>query len=134
LSEKIELLLGFLHPTSPPGAGPSGDRFSLRLGLEPDAPRETYIPLNRRKIVSFIQAAEQGKYYRPMEAVSRLATIQAASESLGEDSLLRALAQEVSDLRVTLTMAPHYRWPKRRKEVIPINIDWKKKFDSVGLH
>jgi hypothetical protein len=77
------------------------------------------IELNRRKIVAFIQAAKQGRYYRPMDAVSRLATIQAASESLGEDSLLRALAQEVRDLRTTLTTTVHYRGAKRRKEVTP---------------
>jgi len=77
------------------------------------------LELNRKKLVSFIQAAKQGRYYRPMDAVSRLATIQAASESLGEDSLLRALAQEVRDLRITLTPTAHYRGQRRRKEVIP---------------
>jgi len=77
------------------------------------------LELNRKKIVSFIQAAKQGRYYRPMEAVSRLATIQAASESLGEDSLLRALVQEIRDLRTNLTTTTHYRGPRRKKEVIP---------------
>src|SRR6266568_7903009 len=57
---------------------------------------------NKKKLVTFIHAAQQGKFYRPMEAVGRMATIQAASESLGEDSLLRALAQEVRDLRVSI--------------------------------
>jgi hypothetical protein len=57
---------------------------------------------NRRRLVSFIHAAEQGRYYKPMEAVSRQATIQAASESLGEDSVLRALALEVRELRTTV--------------------------------
>jgi len=60
---------------------------------------------NRKKLVSFIHAAKEGRFYRPMDAVSRLATIQAASESLAEDSLLRALAQEVKALRVTMTTA-----------------------------
>lgn len=64
---------------------------------------------NRRKLVSFIRAAEQGKYYRPMDAVSRQATIQAASESLAEDSVLRALAQEVRDLRATVTSGLQHR-------------------------
>jgi len=67
------------------------------------------LDLNRRKIVAFIRAAEQGKYYRPMAAVSRLATIQAASESLAEDSLLRALALEVRELRSALSTAVHPR-------------------------
>jgi DNA-binding transcriptional regulator YdaS (Cro superfamily) len=60
---------------------------------------------NRKKLVSFIHAAKEGRFYRPMDAVSRLATIQAASESLAEDSLLRALAQEVKALRITMTTA-----------------------------
>jgi len=77
------------------------------------------LELNRKKIVSFIQAAKQGRYYRPMEAVSRLATIQAASESLGEDSILRALVQEIRDLRTNLTTTAHYRGLRRKKEVIP---------------
>jgi hypothetical protein len=63
------------------------------------------LDLNRKKLISFIHAAQQGKFYRPMDAVSRIATIHAASESLGEDSLLRALAQEVRDLRVSLASA-----------------------------
>jgi hypothetical protein len=73
------------------------------------------LELNRRKLISFIRAAEEGRYYRPMEAVSRLATIQAASQSLAEDSLLRALAQEVQDLRITLTTGFYRRQPKRVK-------------------
>jgi hypothetical protein len=53
-----------------------------------------------------------------MEAVSRLATIQAASASLGEDSLLRALTQEIRDLRVTFTSSSHHGYPRQRREPI----------------
>lgn len=60
------------------------------------------IEINKKKIVAFIQAAAEGKYYRPMEAVGRMATIAAASESLGEDSILSALVQEVKELRGSL--------------------------------
>ncbi len=74
------------------------------------------LDLNRKKIVSFIHAAEQGRYYRPMDAVSRLATIEAASESLAEDSLLRALAQEVRELRSTLTTTIHPRKLRRLQD------------------
>lgn len=74
------------------------------------------LDLNRKKIVSFIRAAEQGRYYRPMDAVSRLATIEAASESLAEDSLLRALAQEVRELRSTLTTTIHPRKLRRLQD------------------
>jgi hypothetical protein len=51
-----------------------------------------------------------------MEAVSRLATIQAASESLDENSLLRALAQEVQDLRITFSTGFQRRQPKRVRD------------------
>jgi hypothetical protein len=67
------------------------------------------LELNRKKVVSFLQAAEQGKYYRPMDAVTRLTTIQNVSDSLGEDSLLRALAIEVRDLRTAIASSGHAR-------------------------
>lgn len=69
---------------------------------------------NKKKLVSFIRAAEQGKYYRPMEAVSRLATLEAASESLTEDSLLRALTQEIRDLRLAVNSVVQSPPPRRR--------------------
>jgi hypothetical protein len=73
------------------------------------------IDLNRKKLHAFIRAAAEGRYYRPMEAVTRIATIQTASEELGEDSLLRALAQEVRDLRDTMSKIaqPWYNIPYR---------------------
>lgn len=61
---------------------------------------------NKRRLIAFIQAAESGKYYKPMDAVGRTALIVAASESLGEESLLRALAQEVRDMRTSLVKSP----------------------------
>lgn len=72
------------------------------------------LELNKRRLVTFIRAAEQGKYYKPMEAVSRQATIQVASESFGEDSVLRALAFEVQELRATVAAGMHYRSERRR--------------------
>ena len=57
------------------------------------------IAINKSKLKSFMEAALAGKFYRPMEAVGRIATIQAVAASLGEDSLLGALAQEVKELR-----------------------------------
>jgi hypothetical protein len=68
---------------------------------------------NKKRLVSFIHAAEQGKYYKPMDAVGRYATIQAASESLGEDSLLRALAQEVHDLKTSVLQTTLMRGHRR---------------------
>jgi len=61
------------------------------------------IEVNKKKIIAFIQAAAEGKYYRPMDAVGRMATIAAASESLGEDSMLSALAQEIKELRGSIS-------------------------------
>lgn len=70
------------------------------------------IETNKRKIVAFIQAAAEGKYYRPMDAVGRMATIAAASESLAEDSLLSALVQEVKELRGSLNSVVQPPRPK----------------------
>jgi len=50
------------------------------------------IEINKKKIVAFIQAATEGKYYRPMDSVGRMATIAAASDTFGEDAILSALA------------------------------------------
>lgn len=63
--------------------------------------------ITRKKLVSFIKAAEEGRYYRPMEAVGRIATIEAASANLGEDAIMAALAQEVKQLRGTVAAALH---------------------------
>lgn len=54
---------------------------------------------NRKKLCAFLAAAAAGKYYKPMEAVGRLAAIETASSTLGDDSLLGVLAREVRDLR-----------------------------------
>jgi hypothetical protein len=74
---------------------------------------------NRKRLITFIHAAQQGRYYRPMEAVSRIATIAAASESLGEDSLLRALAQEVRDLRSSVLQVSAHREPRHVRNHVP---------------
>lgn len=74
---------------------------------------------NRKRLVTFIRAAQEGRYYRPMEAVGRIATIAAASETLGEDSLLRALAQEVRDLRSSVLQVSTHREPRRFREHVP---------------
>lgn len=74
---------------------------------------------NKKKLITFIHAAQQGKYYRPMDAVARIATIQAASESLGEDSLLRALAQEIHDLRTSVAQSAVHRESRKWRESSP---------------
>lgn len=67
---------------------------------------------NRTKLVNFIHAAAAGHYYRPMEAVGRVATLDAASATLGEDSLLGALVREVRELRATVLTSSVVR-PRR---------------------
>lgn len=70
----------------------------------------------RQKLCAFIRSAAEGRYYNPMEAVGREATIEVASASLGEDSLLGALAKEVRELRSSLSTrpAPRSSRPKTR--------------------
>jgi hypothetical protein len=63
------------------------------------------IDQNKKKIIAFIQAATEGKYYKPMDSVARMATIAAASESISEDSILSALVQEVKELKGSLQAA-----------------------------
>lgn len=59
------------------------------------------VPLNRERLVRFIREAEQGNFYRPMEAVGRVANLALAEESLDRGSVLRNLIREVRDLRQT---------------------------------
>lgn len=85
------------------------------------------IEVNKRKIIAFIQAAAEGKYYKPMDAVGRMATIAAASESLGKDDLLSALVQEVQDLKgsvkAAVTSRPEIEW----ESTLPLRTIWRQK-------
>lgn len=74
---------------------------------------------NRKKLVAFIKAAEAGNYYRPMDAVGRTATITAASATLGEDSLLLALTEEIKELKHTVNHANKQRIDRRQANQIP---------------
>lgn len=67
---------------------------------------------NRKKLVSFINAADEGRFYRPMDAVGRMATIDAVSATLGEESILNALVQEIKDLRGTVASVAYPRHPR----------------------
>jgi hypothetical protein len=77
------------------------------------------IETNRRRLISFILAAAQGKYYRPMDAVLRIAQIEAAAVALGPDSILGVLAKEVRSLRSTM-WAVMARPPLRRRLEYPM--------------
>jgi len=61
----------------------------------------------RQKLTTFVRSAAEGRYYNPMDAVGREATIEAASASLSEDSLLGALVNEVRELRGSLLRRRH---------------------------
>jgi hypothetical protein len=74
---------------------------------------------NRKRLTAFIQAAAQGSYYKPMDAVGRTATISAASLALGEDSLLRALTDEIRELKTTVQSSGQFRFMGRQKERLP---------------
>jgi hypothetical protein len=77
---------------------------------------------NKRKLITFIQNAAQGKYYRPMEAVSRNAALQMAVKDLGPESLTGALVEEIRHLREIVTSfiaAPQFqhRHPKQQPSI-----------------
>jgi hypothetical protein len=77
----------------------------------------------RQKLSRFIHAAREGRYYNPMESVGREAAIDAASEALGEESLLAALAKEVRELRTTLISrreSSEKRWLRRNLRIKPL--------------
>lgn len=54
---------------------------------------------NRDKLVAFLESAADGEYYKPMDAVGRTATLDLASDNLGEDSVLAALVGEVEEVK-----------------------------------
>jgi hypothetical protein len=66
----------------------------------------------RQKLMSFIKSAEDGKFYKPMDAVGRVAAIEQTTQILGEDSLLGALANEIKDLKESLQNRPSFSWRK----------------------
>lgn len=57
------------------------------------------IESTKRKIIAFMQAAAAGKYYRPMDAVGRIAAIEAAVQNLSPDDALSVVAAELKELR-----------------------------------
>ena len=66
----------------------------------------------KQKLESFIRAAQDGRFYNPMETVGREAALDATSLVLGEESLLGALTKEVRELRGALTL-PRSQFKRR---------------------
>ena len=63
-------------------------------------PRELAdLGLNRERLTKFLQEAAAGNYYRPMNAVGRVATLDLAEQSLGRNTILGALVEEVRSLK-----------------------------------
>ena len=77
------------------------------------------LEINRKKLCSFIGAASAGHYYRPMDAVGRIAELEQASLSLGEDSVLGALVREVNELRTTMTAYTKQRGARGNRHILP---------------
>ena len=77
---------------------------------------------NKQKLINFIKAAERGQYYKPMDAVARAATLDLAPATLGEDSLLVALVQEVKDLRQAVVAAQLLR--SQPPEILEQALEW----------
>jgi hypothetical protein len=57
----------------------------------------------RDKLVTFIHAAKEGRYYRPMDAVGRHALLGKTASDLGGDALLKALTEEIRDIKRTMS-------------------------------
>lgn len=63
----------------------------------------------RAKIVSFVKAATEGRYYNPMEAVGRRAKLDTVSKDLGQDSVLKSLVDEIKDLKQNIPRKPQFK-------------------------
>lgn len=61
----------------------------------------------RKRLTSFIFAAREGRFYRPMDAVGRHAQLSAAMSDLNEESVLKTLVEEIEDLKKR-TSRPRY--------------------------
>lgn len=66
------------------------------------------IATTKASLTAFIREALAGNYYRPMDAVGRIATLSLAETQLGERSILRALVQEVRELRAPPSFRKSY--------------------------
>lgn len=61
------------------------------------------VDVNRDRLAKFIEQASLNNYYRPMDAVTRAATLELAEDKLRSGSLLGVLVEEFRDLRSRLT-------------------------------
>jgi hypothetical protein len=62
----------------------------------------------RKRLINFIAAAKEGRYYRPMDAVGRHAQLAVAASGLNEESVLKTLIEEIEDLKRS-TPKPRFR-------------------------
>lgn len=57
------------------------------------------LEINRSKLKSFIEFAQKGEYYKPMEIVKRRAELEAATGTIPQDTLLRTILDEMKAMR-----------------------------------
>lgn len=123
--------LGGLHPEDPPNSNVMyelGIRHAFGLPLVLMAWEGQQLPFDisnqraimsgrdlldisptRTRIVSFIHAAEAGRFYNPMEAVGRSAQLDNMSKALEEDSVLKSLVDEIKDLKQSIPGRARFR-------------------------
>jgi hypothetical protein len=82
----------------------------------------------KEKLARFITAAKEGRFYRPMEAVTRAGTLDYAPAVLGPRSVMSALVQEVRDLRRTVESGAGrpprlVRQPRTERILADVSID-----------
>jgi len=61
----------------------------------------------KARLRSFLLSAASGQFYNPMAAVGRQAALQAATEEMEPDSILKTLVAEIEDLRRDLPKAKY---------------------------
>lgn len=95
----------------------------------------------REKLETLLREAVKGHYYRPMDAVQRVASLEAAKEKYSENEILQDLIAEVRDLRSrrvpTVKIAPPIKL-YRVADIIKFKIDqsrarkWFNQFGGIG--
>jgi cold shock CspA family protein len=73
------------------------------------------VPMNRRKLTTFIREATAGNFYRPMDAVGRVGTL-ALAETAHPASVLGALVKEVRELKGRIATPKRFTAPSTVKQ------------------
>jgi cold shock CspA family protein/biotin operon repressor len=76
------------------------------------------VSVNRERLARFIQEAAAGNYYRPMDAVGRIATLERAETDLSPSSVLGALVREVRELKNRVGPRQRFSPPNTVKQAL----------------